>query len=183
MTTELVIHPVVRVRLETGERALFVSPGSTTRIMELSQVESRRVLDLLFEHLTSAEHTVRFRWEPGSIAFWDNRSTCHFAPTDFAHYDNERVMHRVTILGDVPVGVDGSVSELVGAGGKRCRGRAARARCVSAHRGARGVLGPGPRAPGSPSRTAQGRQRGSRLPPSPAAPGHARPAGRRPPTV
>ncbi|WP_436500496.1 TauD/TfdA dioxygenase family protein [Actinokineospora sp. HUAS TT18] len=107
------IHPVVRVHPETGERALFVSPGSTTRIMGLSQVESKRVLDLLYEHITSAEYTVRFRWEPGSIAFWDNRSTCHFAPTDFAHYDNERVMHRVTLLGDTPVGVDGTPSELV----------------------------------------------------------------------
>ncbi|HVK24588.1 MAG TPA: TauD/TfdA family dioxygenase [Actinokineospora sp.] len=107
------IHPVVRVHPETGERALFVSPGSTTRIMGLSQIESKRVLDLLYEHITSAEYTVRFRWEPGSIAFWDNRSTCHFAPTDFAHYENERVMHRVTLLGDTPVGVDGEPSELV----------------------------------------------------------------------
>jgi alpha-ketoglutarate-dependent sulfate ester dioxygenase len=108
------IHPVVRVHPETGEKALFVSPGSTTRIMGLSRVESRHLLDLLFEQMTSAEYTVRFRWEPGSIAFWDNRSTCHVAPTDFAHLDADRVMHRVTILGDRPVGPDGFVSELTG---------------------------------------------------------------------
>lgn len=107
------IHPVVQVHPETGEKALFVSPGSTTRIMGLSQVESRRILDLLFEHLASAEYTVRFRWEPGSIAFWDNRATCHFAPTDFAHLDADRVMHRVTLLGQVPTGPDGFTSQLV----------------------------------------------------------------------
>lgn len=110
---EAAIHPVVRVHPETGEKALFVSPGSTTRIMGLSQVESRRILDLLFEHMTAAEYTVRFRWEPGSIAFWDNRTTCHFAPTDFAHLDADRVMHRVTLLGPVPTGPNGFTSKLV----------------------------------------------------------------------
>jgi alpha-ketoglutarate-dependent sulfate ester dioxygenase len=111
---EAAIHPVVRVHPETGERALFVSPGSTTRIVGFSQIESRRILDLLFEHMTAAEYTVRFRWEPGSIAMWDNRSTCHFAPTDFGHIDDaERVMHRVTLLGEPVVGPDGSTSELI----------------------------------------------------------------------
>jgi len=110
---EVAVHPVVRVHPETGEKALFVSPGSTTRIVGFSEVESRHVLDLLFQHLTSAEYTARFRWEPGSIAFWDNRSTCHFAPTDFAHLDVDRVMHRVTVLGEPAVGPDGFTSELV----------------------------------------------------------------------
>lgn len=108
------IHPVVRVHPETGQKALFVSPGSVTRIMGLSRMESRHLLDMLFEHMTSAEYTVRFRWEPGSIAFWDNRTTAHVAPTDFAHMDVERVMHRVTILGDTPVGPDGFTSQLAG---------------------------------------------------------------------
>ncbi|AYN34336.1 taurine dioxygenase [Streptomyces albus] len=100
-------HPVVRVHPETGEHALFVSPGSTTRITGFSELESRHLLDLLFQHLTSAEYTVRFRWEPHSIAFWDNRSTCHFAPTDFAHLDVDRVMHRVTVLGEPVEGPGG----------------------------------------------------------------------------
>ncbi|MEU7998855.1 TauD/TfdA family dioxygenase [Micromonospora sp. NPDC049060] len=108
------IHPVVRVHPETGEKALFVSPGSTTRIMGFTQTESRHLLDLFFQHMTSAEYTVRFRWQPGDIAFWDNRTTCHFAPTDFAHLDVERVMHRVTLLGEPAVGPDGSTSELAG---------------------------------------------------------------------
>lgn len=108
------IHPVVRVHPETGVKALFVSPGSTTRIMGMSRMESAHLLDLLFEQMTSAEYTVRFRWEPGSIAFWDNRTTCHVAPTDFAHLDADRVMHRVTLLGDTPVGPDGFTSQLAG---------------------------------------------------------------------
>ncbi|WP_371679298.1 TauD/TfdA dioxygenase family protein [Streptomyces sp. NBC_01276] len=110
---QVAVHPVVRVHPETGEKALFVSPGSTTRIVGFSEIESRHLLDLLFQHMTSAEYTVRFRWEPGSIAFWDNRSTCHFAPTDFGHLDVDRVMHRVTVLGAPATGPDGFVSELV----------------------------------------------------------------------
>ncbi len=110
---QVAVHPVVRVHPETGERALFVSPGSTTRVVGFSELESRRLLDLLFEHLTSAEYTVRFRWEPGSIAFWDNRTTCHLAPTDFAQLGADRVMHRVTLLGEPAVGPDGFTSRLV----------------------------------------------------------------------
>jgi alpha-ketoglutarate-dependent taurine dioxygenase len=111
---EAAIHPVVRVHPETGEKALFVSPGSTTRIIGFSELESRHLLDLLYQHMTSAEYTVRFRWEPGSIALWDNRSTCHFAPTDFAHLtDFDRCMHRVTVLGEPALGPDGFRSELV----------------------------------------------------------------------
>jgi taurine dioxygenase len=109
---EAAIHPVVRVHPETGEKALFVSPGSTTRIVGFSEVESRHLLDLLFQHMTSAQYTVRFRWEPGSIAFWDNRTTCHFAPTDVAA-GQDRVMHRVTILGEPAVGADGFTSQTI----------------------------------------------------------------------
>ncbi|MFI2367711.1 TauD/TfdA dioxygenase family protein [Streptomyces sp. NPDC018833] len=88
-------------------------PGSTTRITGFTELESRHLLELLFQHMTSAEYTVRFRWEPGSMAFWDNRSTCHFAPTDFAHLDVDRVMHRVTVLGEPAKGPTGFVSQLV----------------------------------------------------------------------
>ncbi|MDT3444760.1 TauD/TfdA family dioxygenase [Pseudofrankia sp. BMG5.37] len=103
------IHPVVRVHPETGERALFVNPNFTTRIVELSNTESDRVLGLLYEHLATPEFTVRFRWQPDSIAFWDNRATAHLAPTDYAGFD--RAMHRITIAGDVPVGVGGKPSK------------------------------------------------------------------------
>ncbi|MFI1104733.1 TauD/TfdA dioxygenase family protein [Streptomyces melanogenes] len=107
------VHPVVRVHPRTGERALFVNPGFTSHIVDVSPRESRALLELLYEELTRPEYTVRFRWEPGSVAFWDNRATAHLAPRDIEHLDVERRLHRVTLIGDVPVGPDGTASELV----------------------------------------------------------------------
>ena len=106
-------HPVVRVHPETGERALFVNPGFTDHVAGLNAVESRRVLDLFYEQLARPEYTVRFRWHPGDVAFWDNRATAHLAPTDLDHLDVQRTLHRVTLIGDRPVGVDGRESELI----------------------------------------------------------------------
>jgi taurine dioxygenase len=103
------VHPVVRVHPETGERALFVNPNFTSHISELSRKESRHVLDMLYEHLTSPEFTCRFRWEPGSIAFWDNRATCHLVPVDIPE-GMQRSMQRITLAGDTPVGIDGQES-------------------------------------------------------------------------
>ena len=57
--------------------------------------------------------TVRFRWEPGSVAFWDNRVTAHLGPQDIDHLDVDRVLHRVTLIGEIPVGPDGRESELI----------------------------------------------------------------------
>lgn len=107
------VHPVVRVHPVTGERALFVNPGFTSHIVDLEPRESRAVLDLLYAELTRHEYTVRFRWEPGSVAFWDNRATAHLAPADLDHLDVRRTLHRVTVIGDRPVGPDGRESELV----------------------------------------------------------------------
>jgi alpha-ketoglutarate-dependent taurine dioxygenase len=106
------VHPVVRVHPETGEPVLFVNPSRTGRILGLTPPESQAVLDLLFAQMTRSEYTVRFRWEPGSVAMWDNRSTAHLAATDLAA-GTRRTLHRVTIVGDRPVGPDGFVSEPV----------------------------------------------------------------------
>jgi taurine dioxygenase len=106
-------HPVVRVHPRTGERALFVNPGFVDHILGVSPVESRWILSHLFNELIRPEYTVRFRWEPGSVAFWDNRATSHLAPHDLDHLDVERVLHRITLIGDVPVGPDGAQSELI----------------------------------------------------------------------
>jgi taurine dioxygenase len=106
-------HPVVRVHPETGEKALFVNPGFTDHIIGLSAVESRRLLDLFYEQVARPDYTVRFHWEPGSVAFWDNRATAHLGPTDLGHLDVQRVLHRVTLIGDVPVGPTGFTSEIV----------------------------------------------------------------------
>jgi len=106
-------HPVVRVHPRTGERALFVNPVFTDHILDVSPLESRWILEHLFAHLSHPEHTVRFHWEPGSVAFWDNRATAHLGPQDIGHLDVERVLHRVTLIGEVPVGTTGRESELV----------------------------------------------------------------------
>jgi taurine dioxygenase len=105
------IHPVVRVHPETGERVLYVNPGFTREIVDLAPRESRHVLDLLFEEIRRPEYSVRFKWEPGSVAFWDNRAALHLAPRDFEHVEGDRVLHRITLVGDIPVGPDGRRSE------------------------------------------------------------------------
>jgi taurine dioxygenase len=104
------VHPVVRVHPETGRKALFVNPARVRRIVDVGPVESRHLLELLFREVTRPEYTVRFTWEAGSVAFWDNRSTAHVGVGDFAHTGEPRVMHRVTLLGDRPVGPDGFTS-------------------------------------------------------------------------
>ncbi|SBT92101.1 taurine dioxygenase [Streptomyces sp. DI166] len=108
-------HPLVRVHPETGERILYVNGYYVDHITGLSRAESQALLDLLVDQAVRPEYTVRFRWEPGSVAFWDNRATIHLAPSDTAHLDHPRIMHRVMLAGDVPVGVDGKPSKaLVG---------------------------------------------------------------------
>jgi taurine dioxygenase len=103
------VHPVVRVHPETGEKAIFVNPNFTSHIVELSRQEGRHVLEMLYEQLARPLFTVRFRWQPGSIAFWDNRATAHLVPTDVPK-EFERTMQRITLAGDLPVGPDGSTS-------------------------------------------------------------------------
>jgi alpha-ketoglutarate-dependent taurine dioxygenase len=103
------VHPVVRVHPETGERVLFVNPNFTSHIVELSRREGNHLLAMLYEHLASPEFTVRFRWQPDSIAFWDNRATAHLVPTDVPA-EFQRVMERITLAGDVPIGPDGAPS-------------------------------------------------------------------------
>lgn len=106
-------HPVVRVHPVTGERILFVNPGFTTRIVGLTPSQSDALLKLLFDEIAHPAYTVRFRWEKGSIAFWDNRATAHLAPSDLDHLDVTRVLYRTTLEGEVPVGVDGAESTSV----------------------------------------------------------------------
>jgi len=95
-----VTHPVIRTHPETGKQGLFVNFGFTTRINGLASGESRAILKFLHEHIQRPEFIVRWRWKPGSIAFWDNRCTQHFAVNDYLPH--RRVMRRATILGDKP---------------------------------------------------------------------------------
>ncbi|MBV4497999.1 taurine dioxygenase [Pseudomonas sp. SWRI12] len=93
-------HPVIRTHPVSGRRSMFVNEGFTTRINELSDTESEVILKLLFAHATRPEFTLRWRWQVNDVAFWDNRVTQHFAVDDYR--PARRVMHRATVLGDVP---------------------------------------------------------------------------------
>ena len=93
-------HPVVRTHPVSGRKSLFVSDGFTTKINELEPAESEAMLKLLFAHATRPEFTIRWRWQENDVAFWDNRVTQHYAVDDYR--PQRRVMHRATILGDVP---------------------------------------------------------------------------------
>lgn len=103
-------HPIVRVHPETGERQLFVSPSFLKSIVGLTPRESELMLELLWEQVVRPEYTVRFKWRAGDVAMWDNRSTAHLAPTDIFESDHDRQLYRITLVGDVPVGVDGKPS-------------------------------------------------------------------------
>jgi taurine dioxygenase len=101
------VHPVVRVHPVTGEKALFVNPVFTRYLVGLSDRESEAILGVLFAQLERPQFQVRFRWEPHSLAFWDNRATAHLGPLDLATADFDRRVERVTVVGDVPEGPDG----------------------------------------------------------------------------
>ena len=103
-------HPVVREHPETGERSLLLGQF-VRRILGVSAADSTYLFDLFQQHVTRLENTVRWRWAPGDLAVWDNRATQHYAIDDYG--DLPRRMHRVTVSGDVAVGVDGRISRAV----------------------------------------------------------------------
>ena len=94
-------HPVVRVIPETGEKGLFVNPTFTAYIEGFGIDQSRAILHMLYEHTIQPERVVRWNWREGDVAMWDNRVTSHYAAAD---YTEPRLMHRITVRGDKPVG-------------------------------------------------------------------------------
>jgi alpha-ketoglutarate-dependent taurine dioxygenase len=106
-------HPVVRVHPLTGERGLFIGGfAQRLRIVGLSNTESKDIIRLLQAYVTRPENIVRVNWEPNQLVLFDNRITQHYAPDN---YDGQpRKLNRVTIAGDIPVGVDGKASQSLG---------------------------------------------------------------------
>ncbi|MDQ7260645.1 TauD/TfdA family dioxygenase [Paracoccus sp. PS-1] len=100
-------HPVVRIHPETGEKVLVLG-SFVQRIAGLSREESQKILEILQSYVTAPENTVRWRWQAGDVVIWDNRATQHVAVNDYG--DAPRVVRRVTIQGDIPVGPDGRPS-------------------------------------------------------------------------
>ncbi|WP_369988644.1 TauD/TfdA dioxygenase family protein [Pseudomonas xanthosomatis] len=100
-------HPVVRVHPISGERVLQLG-HFVKRIKGYSQADSQHLFSVLQGHVTRLENTVRWRWQAGDVAIWDNRATQHYAVDDYG--TQPRVVRRVTLAGEVPVGVDGQLS-------------------------------------------------------------------------
>lgn len=92
-----VTHPVVISHPESNRPVLYVNPGFTVRIKDLAPNQSTKLLEELYLHVIKEENMTKFKWRQGSIAFWDNRASWHFAQNDYHGY--RRVMHRITIEG------------------------------------------------------------------------------------
>lgn len=103
-------HPVVRVHPISGEKSLLLG-HFVKRIKGYSQADSAHLFGLLQSHVIRQENTVRWRWQAGDVAIWDNRSTQHYAIDDYGTQD--RVVRRVTLKGEVPVGVSGQRSQTI----------------------------------------------------------------------
>jgi alpha-ketoglutarate-dependent taurine dioxygenase len=97
LATQDALHPVVISHPTTGRKALYVNASFTVRFDGWTEDESKPLLDYLYRHAARPELTCRFRWQVGSIAFWDNRSTWHYAVNDYA--GERRLMHRITLQG------------------------------------------------------------------------------------
>jgi taurine dioxygenase len=93
-------HPVIRTHPVTGKKLLFVNRMFTSHIVKLRREESDALLEMLYRHIETPEFQCRFKWQPGSVAFWDNRCTQHRAMWDY--FPLRRYGHRVTICGDRP---------------------------------------------------------------------------------
>lgn len=100
-------HPVVRVHPVSGQRSLVL--GHFVRnFVGLNKSDSQRIFNVLQDHVTREENVVRWRWQAGDVAFWDNRATQHRAVADFAL--QRRTLRRATVHGEAPVGIDGRTS-------------------------------------------------------------------------
>ncbi|MFV8819040.1 TauD/TfdA dioxygenase family protein [Haliea sp. E17] len=100
-------HPVVHVHPETGERSLILGSW-VKRFVGLNGPDSAKIFEILQSYVAMPENTVRWHWQAGDVAMWDNRATQHRAVPDYG--DGERILRRATVLGSVPTAIDGSHS-------------------------------------------------------------------------
>jgi len=98
LATQDAVHPVVIRHPGSGRQALYVNPGFTLRFDGWTAEESKPLLDYLYQHAARPEFQCRFRWRPGSVAFWDNRATWHYAVNDY--HGARRLLHRITLEGE-----------------------------------------------------------------------------------
>lgn len=110
------LHPLVTVHPETGARHLLVSSVFMPAIRGLKPRESAALLEFLLDELAGRDEIhARVRWEEGTLVMWDNRAVAHAGPVDGLLFEDERIVHRTTVVGDLPCGPDGFVSRaLVG---------------------------------------------------------------------
>lgn len=95
------LHPVARTHPDTGRKALFVNPHFVTHFEDMTEEESKPILDYVIAQATRPENIYRHRWKPGDVVMWDNRVTMHYAVRDYQPEDR-RLMHRTTAAGEVP---------------------------------------------------------------------------------
>jgi taurine dioxygenase len=93
------VHPLVRTHPETGRKAIYIG-GHVQNFEGMTDEESQPLIDFFMKHSTRPEFTCRVRWQTGTLTFWDNRCTQHFAVNDYPA--ETRIMHRITVRGDVP---------------------------------------------------------------------------------
>jgi taurine dioxygenase len=96
--TQDAVHPLIIRHPISGRESIYVNPGFTIGIDGWTDAEAEPFLKILYDHIAKPEHTYRFQWAPGSIAFWDNRASWHYAVNDY--HGARRLMHRITVEGE-----------------------------------------------------------------------------------
>jgi taurine dioxygenase len=98
LATQDAVHPLVITHPISGQKSLYVNPGFTIGIEGWTSEESEPLLQYLYQQAIRPEHTYRFQWSEGAVAFWDNRATWHYAVNDY--HGTRRLLHRITIDGE-----------------------------------------------------------------------------------
>ncbi|TMS57168.1 TauD/TfdA family dioxygenase [Imbroritus primus] len=96
-------HPLIRTNPDTGRKAIFAHPGMTVEVVGLDKAESDEILEFLFAHTIQPQFRYDFRWSPGDVVMWDNRSTMHSATTRDLPAGQHRTLYRTTVQGERPI--------------------------------------------------------------------------------